>query len=95
MSLTAPPRLTWSTLISLLPELERMRLRAAAVAPGDDPEFCANDVWFERFKPDVVRLVGWETRSSNPILQTSEAYSLAYQTIYNELPSCGRQCGCF
>jgi hypothetical protein len=70
-------------------------LLAQARAVHDDtskPSFCANHVWVDVLKPQLLELVGWEAR--NPELRTSEAYDLAYDVIYEALPAC-RNCGCY
>jgi hypothetical protein len=59
--------------------------------------FCANAVFFGWsnpggcFKDRISRLVGWH--ASLPELRTSEAYDIAYDTIYETLPNC-RNCNC-
>lgn len=58
---------------------------------GRAEHFCANNVWYEHFKPRLFPLVGWECR--NPEIRTQEAWDLAYETIYEALPPC-RDCLC-
>ena len=82
--------MTWGELIEIEPRVEALRKEAAA-ADGSAPDFCANDLWFCRFKPRVTKLAGWD--AEKPELRTPEAYDLAYQTVYNQLPAC-RRCGC-
>lgn len=53
--------------------------------------YCANDYWLRTIKPKLVLLVGWEAR--NPLLQNTDDYDTAYDTIYNMLPPC-KTCGC-
>ncbi len=70
-------------------------LYAQARAIRDDrhtPSFCANNVWVNALKPQLLELVGWEAR--NPDLRTSEAYDLAYEMVYEALPDC-RNCLCY
>jgi hypothetical protein len=84
--------MTFEELCELEPGLLTLYRRAKGVK--DDRRkrsFCANAVWYGRFKPVLCRLVGWEAR--NPTLRTSEAYDLAYDTIYAALPDC-RNCFC-
>lgn len=84
---------TWARIAKECPELSAMRDEARKV-DGSDPHFCANDVWFDRFKPRLLRLVGWEAPATAPEwMTTNTAYEIAYSTIYNELPEC-RQCAC-
>ncbi len=84
---------TWDDMVKECPELGTMRDEARKV-DGSDPHFCANDVWYEQFKPRLLSMVGFEALPSVPNwMTTSRAYEIAYSTIYNELPDC-RQCGC-
>ena len=83
----------WEQIAKLEPELQELFNEAKAVDPGDDEHFCANDIWYEVFKPQVSALVGWMRENPPLELQTGYAYDIAYQTIYDQLPSC-RKCGC-
>jgi len=53
--------------------------------------FCANDVWYEKYKPRLCLLVGWEAQNKSISDETS--YDVAYNTIYELLPNC-KNCGC-
>ncbi len=66
---------------------------AAAAVDSSDEHFCANDVWAEHFKPELVKLVGWYAEGTNPVLHTTAAYDTAYDICYEALPDC-RDCGC-
>ena len=86
---TPPPE--FQRLVDEAPELGRLYTEAASLAdPGDTRYFCANRVWYGRFRSQVVEQVGF--RAWNPKLRTTSAYDLGYQTIYNALPDC-RNCG--
>jgi hypothetical protein len=83
--------LTWRTLIELEPRLTALYRRAKAVRDQHGPSFCANAVWYGHLglKNQLVMLVGWEgPTDGNKQLRTEEAYNLAYQKIYDPLPSC-------
>jgi hypothetical protein len=82
--------LTWPQLVELEPALLALYQEAQAV-DGRDAHFCANQVWYDSFKPRLLALAGWEARE--PALRTQEAYDLAYETIYAALPPC-RDCQC-
>jgi len=56
------------------------------------PRFCANETWYRQFKPRVVALVGFDAK--NERLTNSDAYDVAYQSLYAMLPNCSRNCGC-
>lgn len=107
------------------PDLEVL-LREAQALPRVQADFCANDIWYARFRPRLEQLVGWDRGESSwtdedqakpkksrifsaeelaalplppverhPILSSSEAYDVAYNTIYDALPACqhGGSCG--
>ena len=59
-----------------------------AVKDTGGPSFCANDVWYRpgSFKSRLVRLAGWW--AEKPELRTSEAYDVAYDELYQQLPDC-------
>ena len=83
--------MTWNELISIEPALYRLYLEASAPQETDDPSFCANAVWADRFKPRLLRLVGWD--AMRPALRTEAAYDLACDNLYAALPDC-RSCDC-
>ena len=86
------PRPTWAQLARLEPGLARLR-REARATDGRARHFCANRVWYDRFKPRLSRLVGWGRDDGPAVLRTQAAYALAYDTVYQELPGC-RGCWC-
>jgi hypothetical protein len=94
-----PP--TWDMLSRAEPRLEELLARAYdAHETHPTGRFCANDWWFGyREWPGVEktfqRLVGWRRRDDDvpEYLKTSDAYDLAFRTIYDALPDC-RDCAC-
>jgi hypothetical protein len=76
--------MTFAELASIEPQLATLLKEARRVEPSDT--FCANAVWYRQFKPRLLSLAGWE--AENPILRSSEAYDVAYETIYEALPDC-------
>lgn len=89
---TTPKTLTWKRICELCPLMLRLFEQARAVK--DDKRkrrFCANDIWYNQFKPYMVNHVGWH--SSIPELQSSLAYNITYEKIYEALPDC-RNCFC-
>lgn len=86
--------------LSLL-EPRLLDLYGEAAAIKDDLSqdgFCANAAFYgyhgrRGFKRRICRLVGWDAESNHPRLVCSEAYDLAYETIYEALPDC-RNCTC-
>ena len=84
--------ITWAGLIEAEPRLRDLYDYARAVK-ATTSTFCANDIWYEKIKPQLLYLVGWYCQSDNPILTTTGAYELAINMIYDQLPAC-RDCGC-
>jgi hypothetical protein len=91
-------RLTFAQLAKLEPALADLLKEAKAAKGGKG--FCANAFWYgygcRGIKPRLLYLVGHLRTDRNPILSTSEAYDVAYQTIYKALPDCnhGDRIGC-
>ncbi len=54
--------------------------------------FCANSIWYNGMRARLIALVGHNAH--NPILRNSEAYDIAYDTIYGLLPDCRNCCCC-
>jgi hypothetical protein len=72
----------------------------AAAVKDDQPGqwFCANEVFYgyhglRGFKHRICGLVGWDAESNHPGIVCSDAYDIAYETIYEALPDC-RDCIC-
>jgi hypothetical protein len=76
--------MTWDALVAAEPQLAELHRRASEVSAG--PDFCANRVWYDVLKPELVRLVGWE--AERPELRDPAAYDLAYTKLYEQLPDC-------
>lgn len=90
---------TWDVLTEMEPRLLDLIEEAKAV-DGSGVEFCAMSVWASRcgLKSRMMKLVGFERpRTDTPererLLQSHQAYEVAYDEIVNSLPPC-RQCGC-
>lgn len=45
-------------------------------------------------KSRLIELVGWYREGSDPLLETKEAYEIAYEMIYRALPDCRKGCAC-
>jgi hypothetical protein len=82
--------MTFKEITKMEPRLRQLYNEARQVNATDE-YFCANDTWYRRFKPRLMRLVGWY--AENPELRTCKAYDVAYDTIYDQLPGC-RNCAC-
>jgi len=84
--------LTLEKILELEPRL-RVLMRLALMAHSNLSDwFCANEVWCELYKPQLVRLVGWSAEST--LLRSERAYDFAYGAIYRQLPGC-RNCACW
>lgn len=90
----------WTEIAKAEPRLLDLYKEAAAIR--DDkrkPSFCANAVWYgygghRGLKPRLIYLVGWARRpDESGSLGSADAYDVAYQTIYDQLPDC-RNCSC-
>lgn len=82
--------MNWQEITAIEPRLFDLEAEIQSVDAGEQV-FCANRIWYDRFKPQVVALVG--DYSSNEQLRNQQAYSLAYQHLYDQLPGC-RNCMC-
>lgn len=86
--------LTWEKIIKAEPRVKSLYQLIGSVRDDPDREwFCANDLWYEYFKPIVHSLVGWGTLDYNPMLMNCRAYDIVYRKCYNRLPPC-RNCAC-
>ncbi|MDP9471721.1 MAG: hypothetical protein M3Q71_13835 [Chloroflexota bacterium] len=98
MIVTATDLPTWEDLVEREPRLADLRVAAERIRPTADASFCANAVWYGYgghlgLKPRLIRLVGWGAQIHDPVLRSSDAYDVAYQTLYHLLPDC-RGCSC-
>ncbi|NLO26616.1 MAG: hypothetical protein GX113_00305 [Actinobacteria bacterium] len=91
--------MTFSELSRREPALAGLLAEARAVSSKNDPDYCANAVWYgygqyqhSGLKPRLLQLVGWRACKDDPILRSEKAYDVAYHTICNALPDC-RDCG--
>jgi hypothetical protein len=84
---------TWDELVDAEPRLGQLLAEAQAVKDEGGPSFCANTIWYRRFKPRLSALVGWD-RKGHPVLGGELAYDVAYRIVYNALPDC-RDCLCW
>ena len=93
--------MNFNDLAALEPKLLPLFNEAAEISGRTLPEnFCANSIWFvydghAGIKRRLMPLVGWDRQDGPELLQTSEAYDVVYQTIYDALPACSGNCGCF
>lgn len=84
----------WYSLARLEPRLQALYDEAKAIEDNSNANyFCANDIWYEQFKPRLCSLVGWDVSSPYPKLRTDQAYDAAYDKVYGALPDC-RNCSC-
>jgi hypothetical protein len=86
--------LTWEQLAAREPELARLRDEVEQVEAVDST-YCANRIWCERLKPRMMKLVCDLAPSNDPVIISSEAYDLVYQTLYHLLPLCQHEGGCY
>jgi len=88
------PRISWGMLAGLEPKLADLLQDARAADSHRATEsFCRESYWYLELKPVLVQIVGYCRPDYHPILGTSAAYELAYDTILKALPDC-RNCSC-
>lgn len=89
-----PP--AWRKLVDLEPRLLELAKRALE-ADATREDFCANAVWHgygghRGLKPPLAELVGWGAAIyAPPLLKTSRAYDVAYETGCQALPDCKQE----
>jgi hypothetical protein len=81
----------FNSLAGLEPLLGSLMREAASTLDAGDESFCANRLWYQRFKPRLEAIVGWHRQAGPDVLKTAEAYDAAYEAIYMALPDC-RNC---
>jgi hypothetical protein len=84
----------FNRLVQLEPRLQLLLQEAESVVDDGGKSFCANQVWYSRFKPRLRQLVGNEGDVPPGPLRSPEAYDVAVQVIYHKLPDC-RTCSCW
>lgn len=85
--------LTWKELAKIEPRLGTLKHAVLGIDSTDEPNFCANRIWYAQLKPRLKKLVGWYSTSPDSRLRTETAYALAYRHLYDLLPGC-RDCSC-
>jgi hypothetical protein len=92
---TAPaPRIytpEWKRLVKLVPDLQALADEIAGIK--GDKGFCANRVWYGRqgYRRIFNQLVGSESHHPEPWVNTMEAHTVGYQTLYKLLPDCNHE----
>lgn len=85
--------LSWEVIIAIDPFFYDLLREIQGVRAGEN--FCANRIWFEIYKPAIVRRIGWHAPNYAPeILKTVRAYEIAYEKLYSALPDCQNCGGC-
>jgi hypothetical protein len=80
-------RLTFKDLATLEPRLAQLYIEAKQQEqhfPKHTQQWTRDRVWYRDFKPRMIWLVGFMVKEEG-ILQSSEAYDLAYKTISEAL----------
>ena len=87
--------MTWAQLVRAQPALAALLGEIQQIRDPGGASFCANHVWYnEGYRDRLYQLVGWEAPADAPaFLRTSEAFDVAYDTLYHALPNC-RNCTC-
>ena len=59
-------------------------------------DFCRKAVWYDRFKPKLLEIIGWGRPGKKATwLHGEQAYDLAYSVISETLPACQHKGECF
>lgn len=94
-------RLTFRELVKLEPKLGELLKQAQTVKDdGSQEYYCGNAVWYgydgyPGFKSSLCALIGFDRlEEGDERLYSSDAYEIAYQTVYDALPCCRGECGC-
>lgn len=86
-------RVTWAELVARKPRLRDLLAELRGLSPP--PDFCANALWYavpQGYRERLSALVGWGV--ADPILGSSDAYDVTYDTLYGALPDCQHAGGC-
>lgn len=76
-------------LVKLEPQLQQLADRIIEETADAGAGFCANEAWYARYKPVLLKLAGW--LSDNPATKTEEAYDIAYDFLTELLPECDHE----
>lgn len=87
--------LTWEMLAEREPRLADLRREVEAVCDSGEGRFCANQWWYGLFKLRMMKLVGDLAERDDAVIRSSESYDLAYRTLYDLLPDCRHEGGCY
>jgi len=84
--------MTWAEIVKIEPRLAELYKEIRTIKDDKSkPYFCANEIWYAEFKPEIKYLVGWFAEKEE--LRGSDTWDLAYQKLYRTLPAC-RKCSC-
>jgi hypothetical protein len=92
---TTPPALVWADLTRREPRLAALLAKARAVFRGRGEDYDPLAAFFgypgcgDGFKARLSGLVGWGRPDNDPVLCSSDAYDVAYQTILDALEGVG------
>lgn len=88
--------MTWDELVEMEPRLKLLLRAVRRVRVG--VTFCANAAWYDqgKLKERLTKLVGSGRLGTDgdPRLWSSDAYDLAYDTLYEALPDCAHRGTC-
>jgi hypothetical protein len=80
--------LTWAMMVEDEPRLGKLLKQIEKTDTSKDRS-CRVVLWYTRFKPKMVRLVGvGAPRRAPERLRTSRAYDLAYRRLFYDTPPC-------
>lgn len=78
---------TWEEMVSLEPELEKLRVEFHAWAAKNRDEFADTDAWQRWLKPSLRGLVGWYSKwPRGHWMASGRAWETAHTHIYTQAP---------
>jgi hypothetical protein len=72
-----------------------LRREVETLLDSGEGRFCAKQWWYVHFKLRMMKLVGDLAEQDDPVICSSESYDLAYPTLYDLLPRCRHEGGCY
>ncbi|MFP4473998.1 MAG: hypothetical protein ACLFOY_00465 [Desulfatibacillaceae bacterium] len=90
--------ITWEDIIAVQPALHDLYVAALSVVDDrSKPFFCGHHVWYKQgYRRRLTQLVGYGADPLLPsFIRSPEAYAIAYQKVYDAIPGCRGDCGCW
>lgn len=90
--------ITYQQLAKLEPQLAALRQSAEALAKEESLRdvACGNRPWYQTrgLKDRLSTMVGMDARHPDPVVRSSDAYDVVYDTLYRLMPDCRHDGSC-